>query len=109
MFPFTARPIVTITSSVTNNDDITVSTGASFLLNCTDSFGDPSSTFSWTRNDNQLPSNGSVTIQQLTDHISQLTITDIQPQLAGLYKCTASNSIGSNSDMVTINVKCKLI
>ena len=110
LFSHTDRPSVTITSNITiTNKQITVSTGTHIVLTCTDRVGDPVPDFMWTRDSELLSSTDSISIERITDHVSQLTITDIQPQLAGLYKCRASNNIGGNEDTVTVNVKCKCV
>ena len=97
--------IDTLTSST-----ITVTVGSSFILSCT-SRGSPPDTFTW-RKDNGPVLQSSITPVIYTTYravfradysINSITIRD-----SGVYRCTVTNPIGSNSATVTVNVISKL-
>jgi len=59
--------------------------------------GDPSPSISWTFNGQVVPSQQGL-----------LTFTPVLRSNAGVYTCTASNSAGTISSQITLNVLCKV-
>ena len=49
----------------------------------------------------------SPTVDEETPGVVKMTLNDIRRSQAGVYTCTANNSVGSDSKSVTVQVNCK--
>ena len=98
----TAAPVIDIPSSST----VTVNFGSSLTLNCT-SRGSPPDTFTWMKdNDQTVLQSTSITAVDYTSFSavfrSVYSIDSVTETDSGIYTCTVTNPIGSDSDTITV-------
>jgi len=79
--------------------DQTVLEGASASLRCSAS-GVPRPTVSWLKNDLDLP----VDVRLRVDDNGTLQMTELRRADSGVYRCVASNSLGSVSEFARLHV-----
>ena len=111
LFLYTAAPVIDFNSSSSSN--ITVPVGVSLTLFCT-SQGSPPDTFTW-RKDNDTTVLNSTNITAL-DHSgtsalfrADYSIDSVTTRDSGIYTCTVTNPIGTDSTTITVVVISKLL
>lgn len=82
---------------------VTVLAGSVASLRCT-ATGDPLPVQSWARNGTAVVSGSRF---QITDGGRVLTVSSVTEEDGGVYTCHASNTIGTDSSTVVLNVQCK--
>ena len=97
-FRFTDQPKITAqpqNKTVTERENVTLSCNAS---------GNPTPSISWTKDGTAL---NSPRISLSSDN-KQLTITNVNRDDSGDYRCVANNSVGAaaTSDVATLDVQC---
>ena len=90
---------------------VTVNVGSSLLLSCT-SRGSPPDTFTWRKdNDPTVIQSTSITAVDYTStravFRADYSIASVTTSGSGMYTCTVTNPIGSNSATFTITVVSK--
>lgn len=81
-----------------------VNTGESIQLNCHVSKGDQPLKISWNFNREALSAHMGISITQLGDRSSVLTIANAMAAHSGNYMCTATNAAGSTSHTATVHI-----
>jgi Down syndrome cell adhesion protein len=81
--------------------------GQKFKLVCSLSSGSVPVEFSWFKNNDVIVAGNPAQIKSVEEDNSVLTISSISPNDAGLYKCIAKNSAGSDFNEVQVIVKGK--
>ena len=82
---------------------IDVPLGTNLTLSCIDSHAFPAPSFKWSSNGVEL--NNTDSVLTIGNNQSQLVLYNVQEGLT--LKCTAVNSVGSQSRMVTVSVLSK--
>jgi len=85
-----------VPASVEQVENINVTEGDSVEVNCNVTAGKPYPTLVWTN-----------VMSGVYIMANRLTIIDINRAQAGDYRCTANNTCGEASTVMTINVQCK--
>ena len=95
-------------------ESIVTAEGGNIVITC-EALGYPPPTIVWSRSNGALSDrmivNDSVIIPTGNGNVSRvgvnLTLTNADREDTGLYQCTASNSVGSDTGNVSIIVQCK--
>ena len=103
-------------TTVHSLNDTIVREGNTTTITC-EAFGYPPPTVVWNRINEILSDRVSVSDSvsvptgygNVTRVSVKLTITNASREDTGLYTCSANNSIGSDSNIVTITVQCKFV
>lgn len=82
--------------------------GQKIKLGCTVTSGSIPIMFEWYHNDQQILSDKEYQVRNVVEDSSDLIINPTSLKNSGLYKCVASNSIGTDVSKVAINVKGEL-
>jgi hypothetical protein len=83
----------------------TIAAGQKFKISCVLASGSVPVEFSWFKDNQRIVVGKHVQIKSLDEDNSILTYSSISPNDAGLYKCIAKNSAGSDLNEVQVIVK----
>ena len=111
LFLYTAAPVIDTTSSSPSN--ITVAVGDSLTLFCT-SQGSPPDTFTWMKdNDTTVLNYTNITALDHSGTSAKFrayySIDSVTTRDSGIYTCTVTNPIGTDSTTITVVVISKLL
>lgn len=82
-----------------------IEAGQKFKISCVLSSGSVPVDFSWLKNDQVIVPDDNMQIQNMADDSSFLTIRSTRSDHSGVYKCIATNSVGSDHNEVQVVVK----
>ena len=95
-------------TSLTDNSTVVIAEGNMETITC-EAIGYPPATLEWSRSDGALSDRVSVSDTFLSGFGVglNLTITNASREDAGVYTCSANNSIGSDNESISVTVQCK--
>ena len=113
MIPNVARPDLSLcveyNSNLITSGPIEVLHGANLTLSCIDRHAFPPPSFQWFSNGAEISStNLSTSVETIGNNQSQLALYNVQGGNFTL-NCTATNSVGTRSRMITVSVLSKCI
>ena len=113
MIPNVARPDLSLSveynSDLITSGPIEVLHGANLTLSCIDHHAFPPPSFQWFSNGAEISNTDlSASVETIGNNQSQLALYNVQGGSFTL-KCTATNSVGTRSRMITVSVLSKCI
>ena len=113
MIPNVARPDLSLSveynSSLITSGPIEVLYGANLTVSCIDHHAFPPPSFQWFSNGAEISNTDlSTSVEAIGNNQSQLALYNVQGGNF-TFKCTATNSVGSRSRMITVLVLSKCI